>query len=212
MLRTLLPPSAQVSEVPLTTTNYFSVEHVEHELRSSPAFTTFETLVVTSTRAKQYLGIAMTALRENAQVFTVGRSTTRIVVGEGITVTGESSGSALQLVDIIKHGPVLLIGAETIRDELPEALHKRGLRIDHVACYETVPIELDDWAKEQLRRCDAVFIGAPSAWHVAQAFIEPSTWVIVPGLTTGAEVRATHERVIEGWEPSLRDILATLEP
>lgn len=210
-LRTLVPLDADVVEVPLTSTRYFSVEHVESELHSSPEFGKFATLVVTSPRAREYLGAAAEALAPSAQVFSVGRATTRALVSEGMTVTGESSGSALQLSDVIERGPVLLLGAGVMRDELPEALHKRGLRIDRVACYETVPVELDDVAKARLREADAIFVGAPSAWRVAQEFIDPLTWVIVPGLTTGAEVRSTHERVIEGWEPSLRDILATLE-
>lgn len=210
ILRSLVPEHATVLEVPLTTTHYFSVEHVEDELRSSPDFTKFAALVVTSPRAKEYLASAARALGANAEVFSVGRATTRVLVGEGMTVTGESSGSALQLVDVIERGPVLLLGAGVVREELPEALHKKGLRIDHVACYETLPVELDDVAKSRLGDADAVFIGAPSAWRVAQEFIDPLAWVVVPGLTTGAEVRASHERVIEGWEPSLRDILATI--
>lgn len=210
-LRALVPESADVREVPLTTTHYFSVDHVERELRASNDWGRFAVLVVTSPRSREYLGVANDALAEGAQVFSVGRDTTRALVGEGVTVTGESSGSAAELAGVIDRGPVLLLGAGVIRDELPAALRKGGLRIEHVACYETVPVALDDEAIDALGAADVVFIGAPSAWRVAQAFIAPLAWVVVPGLTTGDEVRATHERVIEGWEPSLRDILATLD-
>ncbi len=210
-LRSLVPEDAHVVEVPLTTTDYFSVGHVDEELRASRDYGTFAALVVTSPRARDYLEVARDALSPDACVYSVGRATTRLLVGEGITVTGESSGSALELSEIIQRGPVLLLGAGVIRDELPAALHKSGLRIAHVACYETRPVALDGEAVVSLRNADVVFIGAPSAWHVAQEFIAPTTWVVVPGLTTGGEVRATHERVIEGWEPSLRDILTTLE-
>ncbi len=211
MLRPLVPDGADVVEVPLTTTRYFSVDHVDEELRANRDYAKFRALVVTSPRSKEYLGVARGALAPNAQVYSVGRATTRVLVNEGVTVTAESEGSAAELGDVIGRGPVLLLGAGVIRDELPEALHKHGLRIAHVACYETLPVALDTEATATLRLADAVFIGAPSAWHVAQEFIAPSTWVVVPGLTTGAQVRVTHERVIEGWEPSLRDILATLE-
>jgi uroporphyrinogen-III synthase len=211
VLRSLVPDEAQIIEVPLTRTHYFSVEHVDAELRASPHFGSFETLVVTSPRSQEYLGVARDALAADAQVLSVGRATTRALVHEGITVTAESEGSAADLADVIERGPVLLLGAGIIRDELPDALHKRGVRIAHVVCYETLPVAIDDEGVAALRSADVVFIGAPSAWHVAQEFIAPSTWVVVPGLTTAGEVRATHERVIEGWEPSLRDILATLE-
>lgn len=210
-LRAFVPDDAEVLEVPLTTTRYFSVDEVDRSLKATRDYGRFASLVVTSPRSKDYLGIVKAALEPGADVFSVGRATTRALVHEGITVTAESEGSAADLGDVVRRSPVLLLGAGVIRDELPTALHKHGLRIEHVACYETRPVELDDEAKAALRAAQVVFIGAPSAWHVAQAFIAPSSWVVVPGVTTGAEVHATHERVIEGWEPSLRDILATLE-
>jgi hypothetical protein len=36
--------------------------------------------------------------------------------------------------------------------------------------------------------------------------------VVVPGPTTGVVVREQHERVIEGWGPSLRERLNVLAP
>ena len=106
---------------------------------------------------------------------------------------------------------MLLLGAKVMRDELGEALHKSGLRIEHVACYETLPVLPDATGAAALREAQVVFVGAPSAWRVAQVFITTSTWVVVPGPTTGAVVRAQHERVIEGWAPTLRDTLRSLD-
>lgn len=209
-LRALLPDDAHVLEVPLTTTRYLPVADVERELRADHDYARFAALVVTSPRSSQYLQIAADALGEGAQVLSVGRATTRALVRASITVSAESEGSAAALADVIERGPVLLLGADVVRDELPAALRQRGLRITHLACYETVPVAPDAAGADALRDAQVVFIGAPSAWRAGQAFIGPSTWVVVPGRTTGAEVRATHERVIEGWEPSLRDILATL--
>jgi precorrin-2 methylase len=68
-----------------------------------------------------------------------------------------------------------------------------------VECYETTSVELGEEAFEQLRRADVVFIGAPSAWRVARAIVTDGAWVLVPGVTTLAAVRADHERVLLGW-------------
>ena len=65
--------------------------------------------------------------------------------------------------------------------------------------------------RETLAGADVLFIGAPSAWDVAKAYVSKNAWVVVPGPSTGDAVRASHDRVLEGWEPAIRDVLATLE-
>ncbi len=211
MLRQYLPDGADVTEVPLTYTRYRSVDEVEGELKRDPAFGTFQTLVVTSPRSEEYLEVVKSALSPDAQVFSVGRSTTRSLVRHDFSVSGESSGTAGDLQLVVTLGPVLLLGADVARPELPDALVKRGLRILHLACYETTPVELDESMRNSLTSADVVFIGAPSAWRAGQACIGQSAWVVVPGVTTADVVRAVHDRVIEGWDPSLRGILATLD-
>ena len=210
-LREYLPPGAEASEVPLTQTRYRMTSEVQNDLEGDPDFASFATLVVTSPRSDEYLELVKPALAEGAQVFSVGRSTTRALERHGLRVTGESSGSAADLAPTITRGPVLLLGAKDIRRELPDALVKRGLRILHLDCYETTPAQLDERMKDTLRAADVVFIGAPSAWRLGQAFIGLNAWVVVPGRGTADAVRVGHERVIEGWEPSLRTTLATLE-
>ena len=208
-LRALVPDGAEVVEVPLTETAYFERDEVARSLAALDVV--FETLVVTSARTEPYLRLTAGVLATQAQVFSVGAATTRALLAYGLEVTGEAAHSSIELSGLITRGPVLLLGAKAMRDELGEALDKRGLRIERVACYETVPVLPDAAGAAALRDAQVVFIGAPSAWRVAQVFIAASTWVVVPGPTTAAVVRAQHERVLEGWEPSIRDTLASLE-
>jgi uroporphyrinogen-III synthase len=98
-----------------------------------------------------------------------------------------------------------------MRDELVVALRGRGLDVSVVACYETQPIVPSDADRALLAAADVVFIGAPSAWSVARRFVAPDAWIVVPGATTGAVVAAQHERVLEGWGPSLRQRLAIVD-
>ena len=211
LLREYVPVGAQILEVPLSRTRYRTLAEVTREIESSRDFGAFETLVVTSPRSDEYLETVRPALSPDAEIYSVGRSTTRALVRHDFTLTGESSGSAADLAPFVTRGPVLLLGAKIIRRELPDALDKRGLRIFHLACYETVPVDLDDSGREVLASADVVFVGAPSAWRLCQEFVRESAWVVVPGSTTGDEVRLTHDRVIEGWDPSLRDVLDSLE-
>ena len=210
-LRGFTPPSALVKEVPLTRTEYRRLGDVKGQLEASGHYGTFASLVVTSTRSGDYVETAMQSLKRGAAVFSVGRATTRLLLGRGITVTGEAASTSKDLADFIRRGPVLVLGAALMRSELPDALRERELEVVHVTCYETVPVELSDFAKEAILSADVVFIGAPSAWLVARDFVAASAWVVVPGTTTGDVVRSDHEQVLEGWEPSIREVLSSLE-
>ncbi len=107
-------------------------------------------------------------------------------------------------------GPVLLLGAATMRPELASALRAKGIDVVSVACYETQGATLSASDERLLRDADVVFIGAPSAWSVARELVAPETWVVVPGASTGTDVRRDHARVIEGWGPELRSRLVEL--
>ncbi|MFZ1063628.1 MAG: uroporphyrinogen-III synthase [Acidimicrobiales bacterium] len=210
-LRALTPPSAIVEEVPLTTTKYRERGDVEAQLEASAYYRAFWSLVVTSARSGDYVESAMRALRRGAAVYSVGPATTRLLVSHDIVVSAESATTALDLAPLVRRGPVLELGAAAAREDLSRALRERGLIVEHVACYETVAMELSTAQRETLALADVVFIGAPSAWSVAKDFVAPSSWVVVPGVTTGDVVREVHARVLEGWDPSLRDTLAGLE-
>jgi predicted phosphodiesterase len=79
--------------------------------------------------------------------------------------------------------------------------------IDNIAAYDTVALELDDVATAQLRDCDVVFIGAPSAWHVAREWVRENALVIVPGSTTAEVVSRDHARLVVGWDDRAREAL-----
>lgn len=202
-LRSWLPPGALVREVPLTTTNYFDVDDVRATLASTSSFGTFRALVLTSARSALYRDLATSALAPGGIVLSVGSAT----AGEG-DVTG--AGGAVDLAAHIDAGPVLFVGASASRDELPSLLRDKGIEVTTVACYDTLAAPLSPSDEATLREADVVMIGAPSAWVVGAPFIEERTWVVVPGATTAASVRATHERVLEGWGPHLRELLAAL--
>lgn len=198
-LRQWVGSRADVVEVPLTVTHYRPRRDVDAEIHASVYAGNFRSLVVTSARAQNYLDLAINALEAEHDVFSVGRVTTRSLERVGLHVVSESSGAAVELVASITRGPVLLLGAVGGRDELLTVLMRRDVDGVHVGCYETRRAELSDAAREQLRRADVVFIGAPSAWRAARELVAPNAWVLVPGDTTLAEVRVGHARVVRGW-------------
>ncbi len=210
VLKAWLPEGASVSEVPLTQTHFLDNDAVLTALRSSTNYGQYRVLVVTSARSALYVALARAALGTGGTVHTVGTATARALENEDIDVdvvgTAGSEDLALEIVE----GPVLILGAAGMRDELVVALAGRGVEVTKLTCYETVSVELSGEDQALLRAADAIFIGAPSAWSNAEPYVEDRTWVVVPGATTGEKVRHTHERVIEGWGPELREKLASL--
>ncbi|MHB1209061.1 MAG: uroporphyrinogen-III synthase [Acidimicrobiales bacterium] len=209
-LRAFVPEGCDIAEVPLTETNYYERAVVAAAL-ARWRDVDFQSWVVTSARSEPYLELVAHALGAHVQVFSVGDATTRSLIAHGLSVRGQAARGAEELDALITKGPVLVLGAKVMRTELSEALDKRGLRIEHLACYETVALAPDVAGTAALRAAQVVFVGAPSAWRTAQEFIDSSAWVVVPGATTGDAVRAQHERVIEGWGPELLETLRALD-
>jgi len=205
-----LPEGSSVNEVPLTDTHFLDNEEVLSALRASPNYGRYRVLVVTSARSALYVALARAALRPGGTVHTVGTATARALENEDVEVDFVGTAGSLDLAKDIEEGPVLILGAQAMRDELAVALGERGVEVTKLTCYETVPAQLSDDEVALLRAADVVFIGAPSAWGNAVAHVAERTWVVVPGTTTGDEVRHTHERVIEGWGPELRERLGSL--
>ena len=208
-LASWLPDGCHVREVPLTTTRYVGDDEVARELRASSFYGSFNALVVTSARTVRYVEVASDALAKGAEVFSVGPSTTASLYERGVNVTAQAAGRSIDLARQVLQGPVLLLGAASMRDDLSDALSARGLEVVRVTCYETVPVTPDERGASVLREAQVVFVGAPSAWAVARDFVSRDAWVVVPGATTCAVVRADHERVLEGWGPSLRERLGS---
>ena len=206
-----LPEGATCAEVPLTRTRYFELREVRASLDARDANGQFRSLVVTSERSQLYVTMALEVSAPDVEVFSVGGATTAALVSQGVKVHVQGEGGASALAPYVVHGPVLVLGAREMRDDLVVALRGRGLDVSVVACYETLALVPSDEDQALLADADVVFIGAPSAWSVARAFVARDAWIVVPGATTGAVVAQQHERVLEGWGPSLRQRLAVVD-
>jgi uroporphyrinogen-III synthase len=202
-----LPEGAEVREVPLTATRFFESDEVMSVLRESHFFGQFHYLVVTSARSALYASLAREALALNGTVLVVGTATAHALEEENVEVGVIGDGGAAELAPSIDEGPVLLLGAASMRDELATELLSRGIAVETLACYETVPADLSGADEATLRDADVIFIGAPSAWLVAGDFVGEEALVVVPGATTAAVVQRHHARVLEGWGPQLREHL-----
>lgn len=198
-LRLLIGDRADVVEVPLTATYFRPETEVEAELRSLHTSGEFRSLVVTSARCAPYVMLTKEVRAATCEIFSVGPATTEALERLGLDVTRESLDTALDLAPFITEGPVLLLAATAGRVELREALSDRCLDPQLVECYSTRDATLTEGEKEQLRHAHAVFIGAPSAWRAARAFVDDLAWVLVPGTTTFDVVKGDHQRVLVGW-------------
>ncbi len=209
-LRTWVGEGVAVVEIPLTETVYVDPSELERALGDFSQGP-WGSLVITSARSARAAVLARTHCASEVELFSVGASTTAALTRAGLeTPRAQSSAGALALARQVWRSPVLVLGAKGMRGELSDALTARGLVVDSIACYETRARELDGPARSVLGSCDVVLIGAPSAWAVVRDVVSTTTWVVVPGATTAEVVRATHERVIEGWGPSLGVRLAAL--
>ncbi len=207
-----LPPGATVAVIPLTTTTYFDLDDVRAALARSPGHGKYRSLVVTSERSADYVEMALRASAPDVEVFSVGPTTASALGSRDVIVHQQGEGTADLLAPRIVRGPVLMLGATSMRDELGKALRAKSLEVVAIACYETVGVFLEEGDQQTVRDADVLFIGAPSAWAVAGEHVAPDTWVVVPGASTGAVVGVDHPRVIEGWGPHLRNRLAELAP
>lgn len=210
-LHAWLPTDATVSVVPLTTTRYLDVDAVEATLAGAALYGSFRSVVVTSARSCVYVALAMEASLDEVEIFSVGDTTTAALRELGLGVRAQADGPAVSLATMIEHDPVLIIGAREMRGELTAELRSRQCAVTVLACYETLSLELTEEQRTTLGDADVVLIGAPSAWRVAQSSVVRDTWVVVPGASTGEVVRTAHERVLEGWGPTLRTRLLELE-
>lgn len=204
-LRSWMPSNANCAEVPVTRTDWFDEEVVANSLLATK--TIFKSLAVTSERTSAYLHLLPPFLSSNAEVFSVGSSTTRALEAHGLTVCAQSLSGAKYLANQISQGPVLLLGAKGMRDELAALLRARFV-VEVVHCYETRATELSATQQAELQGADVVIIGAPSAWQAAAPFISNDCLVVVPGESTAQAVRRSHSRVLQSWGPAMGTVIA----
>ncbi|MGC8509643.1 MAG: uroporphyrinogen-III synthase [Acidimicrobiales bacterium] len=209
-LRSWLPVDAEVVEVPLTVTHYVEPDVLVRTARDLPHAGAYAVLAVTSARGADAAALVRPVVAFDSVVASVGPATSAALRARGLVVNVEGTGGAAELADVIERGPVLVIAARDGREELTQRLAQRRLAVARLACYETRPREPDATGVAALARADVVLVGAPSAWAVARAYVGESAWVVVPGATTARAVAADHARVLEGWDPSLRERLATV--
>lgn len=202
--RSLVPPSATIYEVPLTTTHYYEASDV---VRALAEVSEIAAVVVTSARAAKYAVVAHNQVPK-AAVWSVGESTAEALSRVGVHPKVVGVQGVEELVASIDKGPVLFLGAKESRPEGVASLQARGIPCVSIPCYETLPLALNLGDQELLKRADVVFIGAPSAWSVAKSHVAPEALVVTSGETTAQEVRLTHENVLIGWnEESKRRLL-----
>ena len=205
-----VPEDASISEVPLTTTRYLDSHEVRDTLHASRNFGRFRALVVTSARSALYVALAREALAPGGTVLSVGTATARALENEDVDVDVVGDTGVVDLDVEIAEGPVLLLGAAAMREELATTLANRDVVVEKLTCYETIPAVLTPEEEIELREADVVFIGAPSAWLVARSYLDARTWIVVPGSTTASAVGRHYERVIVGWGPALKGQLLAL--
>ena len=209
-LRTWLPDGAEVVEVPVTVTHYEEPDALLRAARDLPHAGAYAVLAVTSARGAGAAALVRPVVGPHSEVASVGPATSAALRARGLMVSVEGTGGAVELAEVIERGPVVVVAASDAREELTQRLTQRGLAVSRLACYETRPREPDEAGAAALARADVVLVGAPSAWAVARAYVGESTWVVVPGATTARAVAADHARVLEGWDPSLRERLVTI--
>ena len=167
--------------------------------------------MVTSARSALYVALAREALAPGGTVLSVGTATARALENEDVDVDVVGDTGVVDLDAEIADGPVLLLGAAAMREELADdARPSAGWWWRNSPATRRFRPSLTPDEEIELREADVVFIGAPSAWLVAMAYLDPETWVVVPGSTTASVVARHHERVLVGWDPALKDRLLAL--
>jgi uroporphyrinogen-III synthase len=186
-----------VSEVPVTSTVFHSIEEVRDAVAAlDPSALT--SISLTSARAARYL-VCLPPSLQHLPLLCVGEATASECVRMGITPVAVCEGGGADLAPLLPEGTTLSLGALATLDTLDVAFAARGGVVRRVACYETVGRDLDGAEQATIATADAIFVGAPSSWHVICDLVQPSAWIVVPGEQTASVVRETHEPVIVGW-------------
>jgi len=205
-LRWLLPPESQVVEVPLTHTKYLGDESILEQVQSVVGM---KTVAITSARSVRALSGPLRDF-SHLPIYCVGEATAKSLRESGIEPAWVGTNGAAELANEIPSGPVLFVGAKENREELAEALARRTIELHSVSSYETLPVELTEGEIVEIGSADVLFIGAPSAWSVAEQFVGEKTVIVAKGETTAQVVKVSHPETIVGWGSETKEILAEL--
>jgi uroporphyrinogen-III synthase len=187
----------EVLVLPVTMTRWIPEADVRHALTLRHP----RTIGVTSARGAQAAFWAH-ELFPDAPVLAIGPTTAAALTALSVPVAGVADPStARDLAMLVDEGPVLVPGAADPLRDLDEALAARGVTIERVTAYETVPVPLDDEARHALGGADIAVVAAPSAWMCIEPFVPASTLVVAIGPTTAAAVRQRHARTRVGATP-----------
>jgi uroporphyrinogen III methyltransferase / synthase len=152
-------------------------------------------------------GIAWPGGQDGPAVWAVGPATAaelgvmlgsvRVAGGSDTVHLGAAEVLARSMIQDAVRSPVLFPGGDIRRDELPDELRKRGIRVDEVICYRSVLAD-ESQARTAAARGTVLLVASPSvASLLARAC--PSAArpeLIAVGPTTAASARAA------GWTPA----------
>jgi uroporphyrinogen III methyltransferase/synthase len=129
----------------------------------------------------------------------IGPSTARALAAHGIAADiVPERFVAESLVEALAELPIrraLVARAREARDVLPNALSARGVEVEVLALYETVPEPLSEWALEAARAADYItFTSSSTVRHFLQAAgggaeLSPTTRIVSIGPVTSATLR-----------------------
>ncbi len=202
---------ARVREVPLTTTTYVTGDAIERAMASAAVGGEFATIVATSARAATFVSAAARYAVADYDLGAVGATTAAALRAEGVArerrilVPEHPSGRDLGLM--LDRGPVLILGAAEMREELATTLTERSLVSHHVACYRTSPAQLTRRQRHYLHAGDIVVIAAPSAWRVASREVRADAVVVAIGGTTAHEVESSHTHIVVASPENLAEVV-----
>jgi len=202
---------ARVREVPLTTTTYVNGDEFERAMASAATGGEFATIVATSARAATFVSAAARYAVAGYDLGAVGATTAAALRAGGVArerrvlVPERPSGRDLGLM--LERGPVLILGAAEMREELAATLTQRSLVSHHVTCYRTNPARLTRRQRHYLHAGAIVVIAAPSAWRVASREVRADAVVVAIGATTAHEVEREHTKVVVASPENLADVV-----
>jgi len=200
----------------------------EDEVRAAiDAIHTFALVCLTSPNGVHLLFEALTEAGldaralASANVAAIGPGTARALAEHGVAAdivperfVAEALVEALAGVEVADH-PVLVARAAEARDVLPDALRKRGAKVDVVALYETVREEPEPDAVEAARSADYVtFTSSSTVTNLVEAlngrFPDSARIVSIGPITSEAARAAGLEVHVEAGRHDIDGLLDAL--